>query len=226
MINFTIKHGDFLNKFFDSLKKNIRKSYEFTTKFIINPQLNDYNDGELLSLVVLNKSIFQNFTAFCSLVECKMFFSSLSCLENAVNNVRLFKVLVSDRQNLHDYIQNDDFDLDKHEKAMLLTAINEKKASEFSAKDFQTELSKWNKFYNMNATVPTQIIDSNIYLGMSCGEDLSESMQDALRIFIVGCYQTLLYHKSMFFNGGLDEELEKQDDEIFKLFMEYIGYFG
>ena len=51
MINFTIKNGDFMNKFFDSLKKNIRKSYEFTTKFIINPQLNDYNDGEVLSLI-------------------------------------------------------------------------------------------------------------------------------------------------------------------------------
>ena len=65
-----------------------------------------------------------------------------------------------------------------------------------------------------------------MYLGLSCGKELSDELQNEVRKNLIGAYLSLSKHTKMFFNGGLDEEFEKVEDEVNAVFFEYIKKFS
>ena len=51
-------------------------------------------------------------------------------------------------------------------------------------------------------------------------------MQDEVRKNLVGAYLSLQIHTKQFFNGGIDEEYEKLEDEINARFLEYVRLYS
>ena len=222
MFTYTIENSDFLNNFYVEIKNYIKESYAFSAKFLINPELMDeYNQQEKITLILINKSIFQNLFNMFAQIDNKMIFSALSCLENAVYNIRLFKVLKLNRNNLYKYIKAEDFDLHKAEEVLGRNTDIEK-TEEFSLIDFYNELKNLNRFSDIARIAPAQICNDSLYMGLSNGEQLSPELENSVRGYMVSAYKTLNAHNQMFFNGGLDETFEETDGRLFKLFMEYV----
>ena len=65
-----------------------------------------------------------------------------------------------------------------------------------------------------------------MYLGLSCGREVSDELQDEVRKNLIGAYLSLSKHTKMFFNGGLDKELDDIEDEVNAAFFEYIKKFS
>lgn len=104
MFEFTIRENDFLNGFLDLLSDYVNKSYKFTMSYLTSPLLSDVRESERLVLLVVNKSVFQNMYSFIKLNDSNMQFASFSCLETAVNSMRLYYVLATNPDYMHEYI--------------------------------------------------------------------------------------------------------------------------
>ncbi len=227
MFEFTIKESALLNEFKTLLTDYINKAYKFTMSYISNPVLADYKENERLILIVINKSIFQNLYSFFKLNESNMQFASFSCLETAVNSMRLYNVLSTNPDYMYSYITDENFSLEKCELEILEKQESyEQNREEFSLREFSRGIHKINTFELKNSSISTQIVDNNIYLGLSCGKTLSDDLQNEVRKNIVGAYLSLQMHTKMFFNGGIDSELEELEDNIYAKFLEYIKKFS
>ncbi len=227
MFTFTIRNANFLNEFYAKFNQYLNKSYKFSMLYLSNPAFAEYKDNERLVLLSINKSIFQNMLSFVRLNDSNMQFSAFSCLETAVNSIRLYKVLVNKPEYMHSFITKEDFVMDicESEIAEKITEYNPDYQEEFSLKEFSTALKKLNSFtYKTNITA--QLSDGGVYLGLSCGENLSQSMQDEVRKNTIGAYLSLQIHTRQFFNGGIDDEYEKLEDELSAKFLEYIKLYS
>ena len=175
MFEFTIENKDFLNDFYREMKEYVKNSYAFTAKFLINPTLmENYKEQEKLALILLNKSIYQNiFNTMCQL-DNNMIFSAMSCLENALYNIRLFYVLKLNKNNLYKYMTDEFFDLKKCEDIADKNTDFEEK-TDFSIIDFYKDVKRNNRFEDIKAILPLEIVDGNLYMGLSNGNQLKSS---------------------------------------------------
>lgn len=222
MFTFTIENSELLNDFYQELKNYVRSLYGFTAKFLINPTLmEEYKEQEKLTLILLNKSIYQNIFNMMAQLDNNMFFSSLSCLENALYNIRLFNVLKINKNNLYKYMTDEYFDLKKCEEIIDKNTDIEKR-NEFSVRDFYKEVKHTNRFADIKAIMPLQIHNGNLYMGLSNGNELSDKLQDKIRGYIISMYRALSAHNQLFFNGGIDEDIEETEGRIYRKFMEYV----
>ncbi len=226
MFKFTIRENTLLNEFKDMFTDYVNKSYKFTMSYITNPVLASYRENERLILIVINKSVYQNLYSFLKLNDSNMQFAAFSCLEGAVNAMRLYHILTVNQNNLYDYITNPDFSLDKCELEILEKKEEYDNKEEFSLREFSKGLHKVNTFEYKNSSISTQISDNSIYLGLSCGKTVSDELQNEVRKNLVGAYLSLQKHTKMFFNGGIDGELEEIEDSIYAKFLEYIKKFS
>ena len=227
MFTFTIPNADFLNDFYAKFNQYLNKSYKFSMLYLSNPAFAEYKENERLVLLSVNKSVFQNMLSFVRLNDSNMQFSAFSCLESAVNSIRLYKVLVNKPEYLHSFITSEDFVMEmcESEIADKITEYKPDYQEDFSIKEFSSALKKINSFvYKTN--ISAQLCDGGVYLGLSCGEKLSRSMQDEVRKNLVGAYLSLQIHTKQFFNGGIDEEYEKLEDEINARFLEYVRLYS
>lgn len=226
MFTYTIENNEQLNKFYREFKEYVKSFYNFSAKFLINPTLMEkYKEHEKIALILINKSIFQNYFNMLAQLDNNMYFSALSCLENGLYNIRLFKVLKSNQNNLYKYIKGEDFDLEKCEKVIEKnTDLDDK--HEFSIIDFYNEIKSKNRFADMSVIMPPQIANDNLYMGLSNGNILSDELQDNIRKYIAASYEALSIHNHMFFNGGIDSEAEETDGRMFKTFMEYVKHYS
>lgn len=223
MFEFTIRESGFLNEFYSMFSDYVNKSYKFTMSFISNPILADYRENERLILIVINKSVYQNLYSFLRLNDSNMQFSAFSCLATAVNSMRLYSVLSSNSEYMHSYITDPDFSLEKCELELLDNQDKfEGTAEEFSLREFYRGLNKINSFELKNSSISTHMFNGGVFLGLSCGNELSNELQNEVRKSFVGAYLSLLKHTRMFFNGGIDEELEKLEDNLYAKFLEYV----
>ena len=229
MFEFTIKDKDVLNDFLKKFSGFVNKSFKFTMAYLSNPILADFKENERLILISINKSVYQNMYSFLHLNNSNMQYAAFACLENAVYAIRLYNILVLNPSYMHDYITKPDFSLDYYEYEVAEKDKNKKLKEgeeEFSVKEFYFGLHRVNTFELKNSSISTQIVDQNVYLGLSCGKELSDELQDEVRKNLIGAYLSLSKHTKMFFNGGLDEELEKIEDEVNAVFFEYIKKFS
>ena len=204
MFEFTIRENDFLNGFLDLLSDYVNKSYKFTMSYLTSPLLSDVRESERLVLLVVNKSVFQN-----------------------MNSMRLYNVLATNPDYMHEYITGGNFSLEVCENEISEKQKKYKKGEEeFSLREFATGLGKFNSFELKNAAVASQLVDGNIFLGLSCGNELGEDLQDEVRKSMIGAYLSLSKHNKMFFNGGIDDTLEELEDKLYAKFLEYIKKFS
>lgn len=227
MFNFTIRNANFLNEFYAKFNQYLNKSYKFSMLYLSNSDFSEYKDNERLVLLAINKSIFQNMLSFVRLNDSNMQFSAFSCLESAVNSIRLYKVLVNKPEYMHSFITKEDFVMDicESEIAEKITEYNPDYQEEFSLKEFANALKRLNNF-TFKTNITAQLTDGGVYLGLSCGESLSQSMQDEVRKNVIGAYLSLRIHTRQFFNGGIDEEYEKLENELSAKFLEYIKLYS
>ncbi len=226
MFMFTIDNKDFLNEFYKDLKNYIRNMYGFTAQYLIEPTImEEYKEQEKLTLIVLNKSIYQNIFNMLAQLDNNMVFSALSCLENALYNIRLYRVLKTNRNNLYKYMTDEYFDLRRCEEiADKNTDFKDK--NEFSIKDFYKEMKKTNRFQNIKEILPSQIHEGNLYMGLSNGKELSEDIQNKIRGYIISMYRALSAHNELFFNGGIDKDIEELEGKMYRKFMDYIKLYA
>lgn len=226
MFTFTIDNADFLNDFYKDLKEYVKESYNFSAKYLINPELMEkYLDHEKATLIIINKSVFQNIFNILTQLDNNMVFSSLSCLETALYNIRLFKVLKSNQNNLYKYIKDEDFDLLKCEN-IIDRNTDVEKTQEFSVLDFYCHIKNINRFKDISTILPEQINNGNLYMGLSNGNELSKELQNKIKGYMVSIYKALNAHNQMFFNGGLDKHFEDTDGKMFKKFMDYVHLYA
>jgi hypothetical protein len=229
MFEFTIKDKDILNDFLKKFSDFVNRSYKFTMTYLSNPMLADFRENERLILISVNKSVYQNMYSFLRLNDSHMQYAAFACLENALYAMRFYRALALYPDNMHTYITSPGFVLEESEKAEEKEQERQdyrQNEEEFSVKEFYFGLHKVNTFELKNSSISTQIIDQNVYLGLSCGKELSGELQNEVRKNLIGAYLSLSKHTKMFFNGGLDEELEKVEDEVNAVFFEYIKKFS
>ena len=226
MFEFTIKNAEFLNDFYRELKEYIKSSYTYTARFLITPELmKQYKEQEKLAFILLNKSIYQNVFNMMAQLDNNMVYSAMSCLENALHNIRLFYVLKINKNNLYRYMTDEYFDLDKCEEiAAKNTDFKDK--NEFSVIDFYKDVKRGNRFEDIKSILPLEINDGSLYMGLSNGNKLSEKLQDKIRGYIISMYRALDFHNQMFFNGGIDTDTEEIDGRIYKKFMDYVRMYA
>ena len=226
MFEFTIKNAEFLNDFYRELKEYVRNSYTYTARFLITPELMEqYKEQEKLTFILLNKSIYQNIFNMMAQLDNNMIYSAMSCLENALHNIRLFYVLKINKNNLYKYMTDEYFDLDKCEEiAAKNTDFKDK--NEFSVIDFYIDIKKNNRFEDIKSILPLEIVDGSLYMGLSNGNELSAKLQDKIRGYMISMYRALDFHNQMFFNGGIDTDTEEIEGRIYKKFMDYIRMYA
>ncbi len=226
MFTFTIDNSEFLNEFYKEFKEYVRSLYGYTAQFLIDPTLmEEYKEQEKLTLILINKSIYQNVFNMMAQLDNNMVFSSMSCLENALYNIRLFKALKINRHNLYKYMTDEYFDLKKCEEiAEKNTDFKDK--NEFSVKDFYNEVKKHNRFDDIKIIMPAQIHEGSLYMGLSNGNELSDKLQDKIRGYIISMYRALSSHNDLFFNGGIDKDAEEIEGSLYRKFMDYIRYYA
>ena len=226
MFEFTIENSEFLNEFYREFKVYVKNSYTFTARFLITPELMEqYKEQEKLTFILINKSIYQNIFNMMAQLDNNMIYSAMSCLENALHNIRLYHVLKINKNNLYKYMTDEYFDLEKCEEFISKnTDIKDK--NEFSVIDFYKDIKSKNRFEDIKSILPLEIHEGSLYMGLSNGNELSEKLQDKVRGYIVSMYRALDFHNQMFFNGGIDQDTEEIEGEIYKMFMEYVRIYA
>jgi len=227
MFTYTIKEAEFLTSFKEKIRQYINKSYKYTMQFLASPVVNDYHDNERLILIAVNKSVYQNLYSFMHLNESNMQYAAFACLENALYAMRLYNTLVLNPGYMHSYITTPDFSLEEAEREQ-----DEKqqeysdKAEQFSVKEFYNALRQFNTFVLKSPAISSQLYNKNLYLGLACGQELSDELQNEVRKNMTGAYLSLSKHTKLFFNGGIDEDMERFEDEIYEMFTEYVKRFS
>lgn len=229
MFEFTIKEADFLNGFKNQISAYINKSYKYTMSFLASPVVCDYRDNERLILISVNKSVYQNLYSFMHLNDSNMQYAAFACLENALYAMRIDRALSLNPDEMHTYITSPDFSLESVERGE-----EEKRAQQeysdaeeqFSIKEFYNTLHQFNTFVLKSPAISSQLHNGNLFLGLSCGNELSDELQNEVRKNLVGTYLSLTKHTKLFFNGGIDEAMEDFEDELHELFLEYVKRFS
>ncbi len=227
MFAYTIREAAVLTSFKEKLRQYINKSYKYTMQFLASPVVNDYHDNERLVLIAVNKSVYQNLYSFMHLNESNMQYAAFACLENALYAMRLYNALVLNPDYLHTYITSPDFSLEEAEREQdEKQQADPEKAEQFSVREFYHSLHRFNTFVLKTPAISSQLCNKNLYLGLACGQELSDELQNEVRKNMTGAYLSLRKHTKLFFNGGIDEDMENLEDEIYEMFTEYVKRFS
>lgn len=229
MFQFTISNNELLTEFLRMFSDYVNKSYKFTMHYVANPLFSDFKDNERLILISLNKSVYQNMYSFLRLNDSNMQYAAFACLENAVCAMRMYRVLYSNPKYMHDYISTVNFSLEENEQELdeKIAETYTETADEFSLKEFSNNLRRFGTFRDKSPSISSQLIDNNVYLGLGCGKDaVSDELQNEVRKNLAGAYTSLSKHNKLFFNGGMDEDLEQLEEDISAKFMEYVQAFA
>ncbi|MBQ5347159.1 MAG: hypothetical protein IIU39_03810, partial [Ruminococcus sp.] len=70
------------------------------------------------------------------------------------------------------------------------------------------------------------IHEGNLYMGLSNGNELSDKLQDKVRGYIISMYRALSAHNELFFNGGIDKDIEELEGKMYRKFMDYIRLYA
>ncbi|MBR1482891.1 MAG: hypothetical protein IJ598_08005 [Ruminococcus sp.] len=223
MFTFTIREHELLNPFLEEFQQYVNQSYRSTMRFLSHPHRAEFGENEKLVLITVNKSVYQNMWSFLRLNDSHMQYAAFACLENAVYAIRLYAVLMQSAAYRHRFITDSDFSLEECEKEIAGQQDEYDETIEhFSNIEFYSGIHSVNTFALKNASISSQLHEGNIFLGISCGEALSDVLQDEVRKNLIGAFLALSKHTKFFQADGVDETLRTTEDGLYQRFLEYL----
>ena len=223
MFEFTINRAGLLNEFLRGFSDYVNKSYKFTMKFLASPERADFSENDRLVLIAVNKSVYQNLYSFLRLNDSHMQYAAFACLENAVYAMRLFSVIAPYTEYRYKFLTDLEFSLaDCEDELAQDDGEFDENTEHFSLKEFCEGIHRVNTFELKTASISSQLNDGSLYLGLSCGNTLSDELQDEVRKNLIGAFVALTKYARMFESDGVDKELKKLEDSLYSRFLEYL----
>ncbi len=223
MFEFTINRAGLLNEFLRGFSDYVNKSYKFTMKFLASPERADFSENDRLVLIAVNKSVYQNLYSFLRLNDSHMQYAAFACLENAVYAMRLFSVIAPYTEYRYKFLTDLEFSLaDCEDELAQDDGEFDENTEHFSLKEFCEGIHRVNTFELKTASISSQLNDGSLYLGLSCGNTLSDELQDEVRKNLIGAFVALTKYARMFESDGVDKELKELEDSLYSRFLEYL----
>ena len=223
MFEFTINRAGLLNEFLRGFSDYVNKSYKFTMKFLASPERADFSENDRLVLIAVNKSVYQNLYSFLRLNDSHMQYAAFACLENAVYAMRLFSVIAPYTEYRYKFLTDLEFSLaDCEDELAQDDGEFDENMEHFSLKEFCEGIHRVNTFELKTASISSQLNDGSLYLGLSCGNTLSDELQDEVRKNLIGAFVALTKYAKMFESDGVDKELKELEDSLYSRFLEYL----
>ena len=223
MFEFTINRAGLLNEFLRGFSDYVNKSYKFTMKFLASPERADFSENDRLVLIAVNKSVYQNLYSFLRLNDSHMQYAAFACLENAVYAMRLFSVIAPYTEYRYKFLTDLEFSLaDCEDELAQDDGEFDENMEYFSLKEFCEGIHRVNTFELKTASISSQLNDGSLYLGLSCGNTLSDELQDEVRKNLIGAFVALTKYARMFESDGVDKELKELEDSLYSRFLEYL----
>lgn len=223
MFEFTINRAGLLNEFLRGFSDYVNKSYKFTMKFLASPERTDFSENDRLVLIAVNKSVYQNLYSFLRLNDSHMQYAAFACLENAVYAMRLFSVIAPYTEYRYKFLTDLEFSLaDCEDELAQDDGEFDENTEHFSLKEFCEGIHRVNTFELKTASISSQLNDGSLYLGLSCGNTLSDELQDEVRKNLIGAFVALTKYARMFESDGVDKELKELEDSLYSRFLEYL----
>ena len=223
MFEFTINRAGLLNEFLRGFSDYVNKSYKFTMKFLASPERADFSENDRLVLIAVNKSVYQNLYSFLRLNDSHMQYAAFACLENAVYAMRVFSVIAPYTEYRYKFLTDLEFSLaDCEDELTQDDGEFDENMEHFSLKEFCEGIHRVNTFELKTASISSQLNDGSLYLGLSCGNTLSDELQDEVRKNLIGAFVALTKYARMFESDGVDKELKELEDSLYSRFLEYL----
>ena len=223
MFEFTMNRAGLLNEFLRGFSDYVNKSYKFTMKFLASPERADFSENDRLVLIAVNKSVYQNLYSFLRLNDSHMQYAAFACLENAVYAMRLFSVIAPYTEYRYKFLTDLEFSLaDCEDELTQDDGEFDENMEHFSLKEFCEGIHRVNTFELKTASISSQLNDGSLYLGLSCGNTLSDELQDEVRKNLIGAFVALTKYARMFESDGVDKELKELEDSLYSRFLEYL----
>ena len=223
MFEFTINRAGLLNEFLRGFSDYVNKSYKFTMKFLASPERADFSENDRLVLIAVNKSVYQNLYSFLRLNDSHMQYAAFACLENAVYAMRVFSVIAPYTEYRYKFLTDLEFSLaDCEDELTQDDGEFDENMEHFSLKEFCEGIHRVNTFELKTASISSQLNDGSLYLGLSCGNTLSDELHDEVRKNLIGAFVALTKYARMFESDGVDKELKELEDSLYSRFLEYL----
>ena len=223
MFEFTINRAGLLNEFLRGFSDYVNKSYKFTMKFLASPERADFSENDRLVLIAVNKSVYQNLYSLLRLNDSHMQYAAFACLENAVYAMRVFSVIAPYTEYRYKFLTDLEFSLaDCEDELAQDDGEFDENTEHFSLKEFCEGIHRVNTFELKTASISSQLNDGSLYLGLSCGNTLSDELQDEVRKNLIGAFVALTKYARMFESDGVDKELKELEDSLYSRFLEYL----
>lgn len=249
---FTIKNGEFLDRFFNHLYDYAFISYDNICKLILDDYGNYFShfftEKEIMTIIVLNKSYFQNQIAFFELIKMEMAIPAFNSLRSAIEALRLFRVYFTDNDFRNKYTENSNFDFTNNsdyysfkqskvnnvikQQYEQIKSMNEVPLSSIcfndeyiQLSDIHSELSKWAHLLNVNMLLSININDNKIYMGIE--NQLNLALQYHIKKYLEASYIILFLHETSFLPliSGFSKEHYEKGIELNKLYDQFIKLF-
>lgn len=240
------------SEFFENIEKYYKYSYNKISQAMLQKRnifFWQYSEKEFISLLLLNKVLFQNIKGYFDLINQNLPLPAFSCLRSAVETFRLFRLYYIDETFRKDYVENKNFNFNqaydrKFQQGNIIRKLDEletqlkkedkipigspilsnhlfTKGSDMSS--LHSELSKWSHGLNINLYLQTMIIDKeNIFIGI---EDVySEIMQKYIKRYTEGCYFIIAEQNSLLLNllVSYDTKILDELDRMFNVYLKYV----
>lgn len=249
---FTIKNGEFLDNFFNHLYDYTLISYDNICKLILDDYSNYFShifsEKEIMTIIVLNKSYFQNQIAFFELIKMEMTIPAFISLRSAIEALRLFRVYFTDIDFRNKYTENTNFDFtnnfdyysfkqSKVNKVIKqqydeIKNLNEIPLSSIcfnneyiELSDLHSELSKWAHLLNINMLLSINVNDNKIYMGIE--DKINVTLQNHIKKYLEASYIILFLHETSFLPliSGFSKEHYEKSLELKNQYDQFINLF-
>ncbi|MCI5773623.1 MAG: hypothetical protein MR210_03570 [Erysipelotrichaceae bacterium] len=189
-----LEESDFLNDFYDNVKKYIDDTFEeFNSNLKKNREvlLSYFNENEIVGLIILNKITFQLILSFFYLVENNLYVPAFNEQRSALEYLRLCRAYILDKEFRTLYLSNSNIDYrtvrdDEFMQRKILQRLKKMETdlrnmdkvplsevlfnnfyyNRSAFTDMHSELSKFSHGLNCNLIFPIFICERSINMGL------------------------------------------------------------
>jgi len=245
LVGYTIEQHEFLERVFNMLREYSTEAHRISNLYITKLSDFQFSSQEIAVLLIINKAVFQNLSAYQYLVEERLLFPAFNSLRMAMEAMRLLRVTIQDEEFRNAYIHNDNLDPSTRDQDFMQRKVNdllEKLHTDHMAKPIRTEspkianrlfmkgslfsgihseLSKWSHLLNVNYIMPANCNEDSIYLGITSGVSLNEFAQTFIKKYTEAALNFLIDYMLDLSLGIKDTKYSASLDNCFSILREY-----